>query len=90
VESVRGHDSGSPAAPAAPQPVYSGRAAAPPGLRRLQATAGNTAVALMVQRTLSVQRAPVTNDAEFTAAVGRGDWTPAEAYLVGLPLAAVE
>ncbi|PZS34176.1 MAG: hypothetical protein DLM59_05235, partial [Pseudonocardiales bacterium] len=43
-----------------------------------------------MQRTLSVQRAPVTNDAEFTAAVGRGDWTPAEAYLVGLPLAAVE
>lgn len=104
-EQARAGEVAAPAAPvsrslheAAPGPTgliagagYGSFRLAPTALMGLQACAGNAAVASVVlQRTLTLQRDPVTNDAEFRAAVGRSDWAPAVAYLAGLPLAAIE
>lgn len=81
--SIPGKGKAAPATAAAAVQDSGGPAARPAWLG-LQAAAGNAAVSSVLQRVPVVQRQPVTNDAEFQAAVARNDLPAAVAYLAGL------
>jgi hypothetical protein len=84
---MRDHDTALTASGAHTGSPLSGAPAAP---KRLQGHGAGAAIPMILQRAPALQRQSVASDADFRAALGRGDLAAAVGYLAGLAAGAAE